>query len=249
MQAKIEYKMKEREMLNASKSWNFNIENTEVGRVRIKLQRLMQRKMDGNPTFRARVDIFQEALKEGKLKSVFNDKKEKAKERERIQLKRLNKRQQADDEPLTEKEEDAKLKLDLGIEAEDTKTEKPSLESGSKRGNSRPSSERERLTGKSESSSSNKNTIRVSQSPKNTRPNSAHPALSTRPGSSTRPRSSNQRGARNSGGGSSRPSSSNVNTGRTSVDTARTDSKTVSSHLNTDRKNGSNGNDWKPLNF
>ncbi|XP_048776578.1 leucine-rich repeat-containing protein 74A-like isoform X3 [Ostrea edulis] len=243
MQAKVEYKLKEREMHNASKNWNFAIENTEIGRVRIKLQRLMQRKMDGNPTFRARVDLFQEALKEGKLKSVFNDKKEKAKERERIQQRRLNKRQQAEDEILQENEDDAKLKLDLGIEAEDTTAETSRIGSGSRRESTRPSSEHERLTGRSENNSHNKNSTSLSQSPKTSRPNSGRPA------SSTRPRSSHQRGARNSGGGSSRPSSSNVNTGRTSVDTARTDSRTVSSHSNTERRNGSNGNDWKPLNF
>lgn len=255
MQAKVEYKMKEREMHNASKNWNFDIENTDIGRVRIKLQRLMQKKMDGNPTFRARVDLFQEALKEGKLKSVFNDKRDRAKEREKILQRRMSKR-----EIIQESEDQPKLKLDLGIvteEADETKSG-----TGSRRSSTRPASGAQKSVEGSESIPNNTN--RVSQSvsrpttgrPGSTkRPGSSHQGTgnSSRPGSSTqtrtgstsRPASSTQRDTGNScreTGNSSRPSSSGVQSGRR-------DSKTTGSNPNTDRKNGSHANDWKPLNF
>lgn len=255
MQAKVEYKMKEREMHNASKNWNFDIENTDIGRVRIKLQRLMQKKMDGNPTFRARVDLFQEALKEGKLKSVFNDKRDRAKEREKILQRRMSKR-----EIIQESEDQPKLKLDLGIvteEADETKSG-----TGSRRSSTRPASGAQKSVEGSESIPNNTN--RVSQSvsrpttgrPGSTkRPGSSHQGTgnSSRPGSSTqtrtgstsRPASSTQRDTGNScreTGNSSRPGSSGVQSGRR-------DSKTTGSNPNTDRKNGSHANDWKPLNF
>lgn len=256
MQAKVEYKMKEREMHNASKNWNFDIENTDIGRVRIKLQRLMQKKMDGNPTFKARVDLFQEALKEGKLKSVFNDKRDRAKEREKVLQRRMSKRESV----VQESEDQSKLKLDLGIvteEAEDTKSG-----TGSRRSSMRPVSGAQKSVEGSESIPGNTN--RVSQSgsrpasgrPGSTkRPGSSHQGTgnSSRPGSSTqaktgstsRPASSTQPDTGNTSretGNSSRPGSSGVQSGRR-------DSKTTGSNPNTDRKNGSHANDWKPLNF
>ncbi|XP_061165123.1 leucine-rich repeat-containing protein 74A-like [Saccostrea echinata] len=243
MQAKTEYKLKEREMHNASKNWNFDIENTDIGRVRIKLQRLMQKKMDGNPTFRARVDLFQEALKEGKLKSVYNDKKDKAKERERIQQKRMFKRQQADDS--FDDEGHSKLKLDLEIVSQEMATENSRIGSGSRRASARPTSGLQKLKENRRSSDS--------QSPKTSRPNSS---LSSRPisgrstlrpnsghpSSTSRPKSTQSSQAGNSSTRSSRPGSPLINTGRR-------DSKNLSSNPNSERRSGSNGNDWKPLNF
>ncbi|XP_062615834.1 uncharacterized protein LOC134277520 [Saccostrea cucullata] len=205
----------------------------------------MQRKMDGNPTFRARVDLFQEALKEGKLKSVYNDKKDKAKERERIQQKRMIKRQLADDS--LDEEEQSKLKLDLEIVSQEMATENSRIGSGSRRASGRPASGLQKLKEHQENSDS--------QSPKTSRPSSGLPSRpisghsslrpnSSRLGSTTRPRStqSSQRGAGNSSTRSSRPGSPLINT-------ARRDSKNLTSNPNSERRSVSNGNDWKPLNF
>lgn len=258
MQAKVEYKMKEREMHNASKNWNFDIENTDIGRVRIKLQRLMQKKMDGNPTFRARVDLFQEALKEGKLKSVFNDKRDRAKEREKVQQRRMSKRENA----AQESEDQAKLKLDLDIVTEEAEESKSGTGS---RSSARPASGAQKSVEGSESIHSNSN--RVSQSV--SRPMSGRPGSTKRPGSSrqgslnsSRPGSRPGSSTQTTIGGTSRPASStqreavnssretgNSRPGSSGVQTGRRDSKTVGSNPNTDRKNGSHANDWKPLNF
>nr|XP_022320824.1 leucine-rich repeat-containing protein 74A-like isoform X2 [Crassostrea virginica] len=238
MQAKVEYKLKEREMHKASQNWNFDIENTDIGRVRIKLQRLMQKKMDGNPTFRARVDLFQEALKEGKLKSVFNDKRERSKERERIQQRRMSKRESLI--PSAEEDKEAKLQLDLGVVTEET--EEVAVEGGSRKGSLRPTSGSQKAMGGEGRVSRNNSSTPVNLS----RPNSGQPSSSIRPGSSSqktrgnnsRPGSSQLKGT----GNSSRPGSSGAPSGRR-------DSKTTNSNPSTDRKNGSHATDWKPLNF
>jgi len=70
MAAKTLHRQKELKMRES----NVAIEQTEVGRVRLKLQKLMARKMEGNPTFKHRVESFQEALKDGRLKSQIFEK-------------------------------------------------------------------------------------------------------------------------------------------------------------------------------
>jgi len=49
----------------AAQEGDIDIEDTEIGRVRIKLSRLMAKKMSGNPAFKRRVENMMELLERG----------------------------------------------------------------------------------------------------------------------------------------------------------------------------------------
>ncbi|KAH3830297.1 hypothetical protein DPMN_103537 [Dreissena polymorpha] len=49
----------------AAQEGDVDIEDTEIGRVRIKLSRLMAKKMSGNPAFKRSVKMMQELVKQG----------------------------------------------------------------------------------------------------------------------------------------------------------------------------------------
>lgn len=49
----------------AAQEGDIDIEDTEIGRVRIKLSRLMAKKMSGNPAFKRSVEQMQKMLEQG----------------------------------------------------------------------------------------------------------------------------------------------------------------------------------------
>lgn len=49
----------------AAQEGDIDIEDTEIGRVRIKLSRLMAKKMSGNPAFKRSVELMQKLLEQG----------------------------------------------------------------------------------------------------------------------------------------------------------------------------------------
>ncbi|KAK3100393.1 hypothetical protein FSP39_019230, partial [Pinctada imbricata] len=115
MSAKADHRLKESRMHKATQH-NISVEDTEVGRVRMKLQKLMARKMDGNPTFRARVEAFRDAISQGELKSALLEKVKQRKEMKEAvlakrQAKKVSKKELGSGD-LTDSKEDIMVGLD-----------------------------------------------------------------------------------------------------------------------------------------
>ncbi|XP_021346225.1 leucine-rich repeat-containing protein 74A-like isoform X2 [Mizuhopecten yessoensis] len=64
MAGQQEYRAKMNKMYKATQQ-SVDVEDTEIGRVRIKLQRLMAKQMANNPAFKSRVERFQQSLSKG----------------------------------------------------------------------------------------------------------------------------------------------------------------------------------------
>ncbi|XP_060084291.1 leucine-rich repeat-containing protein 74A-like [Ylistrum balloti] len=64
MAGQQEYRTKMNKMYKATQQ-SVDVEDTEIGRVRLKLQRLMAKQMANNPAFKSRVERFQQSLSKG----------------------------------------------------------------------------------------------------------------------------------------------------------------------------------------
>jgi hypothetical protein len=66
MQAQMIHKRQKAKMMKDIAQGTIDIEKTEVGRVRGKLQKLMAKHMDGNPAFKRRVEDFKKLMNSSK---------------------------------------------------------------------------------------------------------------------------------------------------------------------------------------
>ena len=66
MQAQMIHKRQKAKMMKDLAHGTIDVEKTEVGRVRGKLQKLMAKQMDGNPAFKRRVEDFKKLMNSSK---------------------------------------------------------------------------------------------------------------------------------------------------------------------------------------